>query len=1229
MEQMNEKYYLLKFYRKAVHKPLQAGEEEALLTMDYFDALKVRTFELNDDHLRRFMGLSVSEELTENDTAMQSIPVYSPRLDSEEYFCNNPFYGDPLLIDEGSEQGYYLGIIQVYITPEMMARYMCEKQLNKENMNSGLDLYNIYYRDLHAILAQYVKSLQDNVFFSYRIFKSLSVGDFIVAVKCTSPDIPFRVAALIRRRKIHLVKCDLNNDSAPHENLVLYKTYTSLSMNSHVFQYAEELQSSETNDGYFVLRCVLSNKYWSDEQSQGAAKKYNLNAFVDSPICLRLNGRYDFSVILGEKAFYSVFPVLMQYKLDLALSDVPHYLGNKDEIAFCRMLYELIKGGYISHVNERYVFNCSVPDEGKFYEELEKAENSAGLTINLTEAEQRFPYLNISIRQKILALKARIKESYIRILKIDTANRSPVYSIRLLEKLANNCSSINGSSDSRIYAGMIVEQINAVLDGTEEFLDYIEEVSFDAEEEYDDTISMLDENLKRSVEYINSFSKYVLDSSLQSIQTPHYNLETHVSAEKLLMAYSSFMRRILDWYEMNARDIELPAFEFVPVMVPQPLSAALNTELLFNWSRFYVGKASKDTNTRIADRDNPSARKNRRRLLPVLCPSFNELTDFAGVIGNLFHETAHRLRYEDRLSRNKVILMYSERLLFTMSARSIVKEVARNMGTFDDGNAVELFLQEILADAYHEAVVSKYPDFEDIADMRYIRLLGAIEECYEQFIKALNYIMDLTAAIAGFTMDEGVLSDGKRYENSWRLALDLKIFLDADTRTEKKKGGNEDNGGWEEKYNRTIIALYESLLEVRGEDRESARNLSLCLDELLQVQSGGGNYTGEIFSLDHETLHSHKAVIEFCDVLNRLFAKRVSTAGMDRQADSARIRRGERIRRVDARKLRRLLGLDSYKTRNKADKFAEFAALHISSKSETAYKYFAQMAELYCEASSDLFMVEMLGLTEYGYLNFISRYVPVSDKMADTYLKRCSMVLYALWDGKIQGAFNLGEKKPAKEWGAIYINILEHIKSFSEHFADTAPEDIRIVDGENSQTLRHILFRIAELSGYEVYEGEKKGLSAVEIESVLVDIIRIFGTVISSIDEKNWSDSRHESYLRKFIIELRRCRYLCSNYMQIGYEYNKVKEELEQFDFVADDLIKGDKNLKSLHRRFIKDRVIWPYCEKVRDCFNRSDITQYEYEAQNQCMTDFVLDMHYRMMFEAASECMKKAFDIR
>ena len=442
------RYNLIRLYRKAVHDSdadENMGGSEIMLAMDYFDALEVDEFHSDTEKFSKFMGLSIYEDLTEHDVAMQSIPLYCPEITEElaaEYCCHNSCFKDPF--DKNSGEYRYFGMIQVYITPEILMR------LNREHLKETikddfgyLSIYNAFFKDLHILMSDFVSKRfkeEDQGDFCYRVYQSMSVGDFVVAIRCNNPEVPFEVASMLRRRKYELERPaehrSIHESSVEKElctNFVFYKTYTLMSLNTHIIPVSSDSEdasdiSVDSEKRRFVLRCVLSNKYWSHEKD--IEEKYKPGQNLKSSSYLRLNGRYDFTVTLSEQAFLYIHPKLVRYKIgspqpessseDVAVKTDP------DEKKICDYIISLMKDKYISYVNERFLFRVST--------KAIEAENYND-DIRLIEPEDGFLFANEIIATKLSSLSERIHKAYLRVLRIDTSRRSIMYNMHLLERI--------------------------------------------------------------------------------------------------------------------------------------------------------------------------------------------------------------------------------------------------------------------------------------------------------------------------------------------------------------------------------------------------------------------------------------------------------------------------------------------------------------------------------------------------------------------------------------------------------------------------------------------------------------------------------------------------------------------------------------------------------------------------------------------------------------------------
>lgn len=1195
------RYNLIRLYRKAVHDSdahENVGGSEIMLAMDYFDALEVDEFHSDTEQFSKFMGLSIYEDLTEHDVAMQSIPLYCPEITekmAEEYCCHNSCFKNPF--NKNSGEYRYFGMIQVYITPEILMRLDREHLKETEKDDFGyLGIYNAFFKDLHILMSDFVSKRfkeEDQGDFCYRVYQSMSVGDFVVAIRCNNPEVPFEVASMLRRRKYELERPaehrSIHGSSVEKElctNFVFYKTYTLMSLNTHIIPVSSDSEeapdiSADPEKRRFVLRCVLSNKYWSHEKA--IEEKYKPEQNLNISSYLRLNGRYDFTVTLSEQAFLYIHPKLVRYKIGSPKpepsSEDAAVMTDPDEKKICDYIISLMKDKYISYVNERFLFRAGT--------KAIEAENYND-DIRLIEPEDGFLFANEIIAAKLSSLSERIHKAYLRVLRIDTSRRSIMYNMHLLERINSICNSINGTSDSRIYCSIIIRQIEIALDCVNYYLSLIgvPDVTSDScgqwiysddsrgnslkectAEENDEIIAALDSELKAALEYINSFGKFILDSSLQSLQTPHFNLETHVSVEKVLLGYSYFVHSFLNWYgktELN-REINGTQSGFYTLMVPQPMETSLTTKTLFNWR--------KDESL-------------KNRLLVVLCPSFSDLTDFSASIGILMHEIAHSLRYEPRSTRNKMMLRYTSELLFDQVSMSIILDLRKLIPGLNNYSYYTELFKKCLADVYAEYIGLAE---EEVRELGFANLMGEIESRYRNFVYSVEYLSNLRRYLEELFSDYTVFSNGKN-KGVVEAAKSLYQLFFSGTRPKWSK---------EEAY-----AAYEELLNIMDE---------LPLDEMSADDVSAETHRTILQLYDHlvnfyqgpEDLIDEKEFLELC----------MNTAKFEFELDVT-VRRllMEQRNLVNSRKIARFLQVGTYADLDGREKgFVNFAESHIITSMPSSLMIVNNMTDVYREVTSDLYMVKVLGLTPYGYLNFFTRNVPVDDIMAETYAKRFCMVLYALESEKSGGS----DIDWNRVWIDFYKSVCGHFLRFVHKYEDARYSSILEgeIEVEESPEKSAIADYLKEL-------GDKISSCMDETEQDMIvynlDMIAVCASAIQgSLNPVIGKDIKKEREM--FLGELLHCRYLCSNLSSLIYAHRELLLGIYAFDYLAKDLLDGAKNLSKLHDEFVKSEM-WKYCSCIARSYNETEAGQTEYPDQNRLMTEFVLDMNYSMLYSNAFE---------
>lgn len=1212
------KYHLINLYREAIHDPESEGgrwgsNTQVLLAMDYFDAVEIMSFAPDMRDLRAFLGLALDDKMTENDVAMQSIPVYCPELDGTflEY-TKNAFYGDPFAKFNEEEDGLpYLGLIQVYITPEIIARY---KTADNE-VGSKRGIQENFYLDLHILLDSFAKQIVSlysefrqgsEVRINYRIYYSLSVGDFLVAVRSNRPDIPFYAASIVRKRRISFDEPIVLREKAEGaeeliDQLILYKTYTIISLDTRIIHSTESEGEIEQNSGMkesgtnemndkFVLRCVLSNKFWNDEDAKSfVSDNSDITSFLSGSKCWYLNGRYDLTFELTEQEYLEVHPLLLHYKLGKIREDEKS-VGSETFL----FLKELIEKGYVTYINERYIFRSLLAN-------ISSPNVNEDIKIDLGKGS--FSFLIDINKNKINLLKKRIEETLDKVLRIDTSRHSIIYSMHLLNRLANTCSSINGISDSRIYCAVILYAMDAILNGVEKYIihtrgeqlvrkiiesdkvpeDALLKVQDDffevkkaediSEEDYSERVTALDNDLKQALEYLNSFSQYILDSSLQSIQTPHYNLETHISVEKLLIGYSSFMNTLINWYnstrfyksinkKMHTQENNEPVGnQYVTLMVPQALNSALSTCVLFNWnnnsSKFDKGFA---------------------RILAVQCPSFNDLTDFSGTIGVLFHEVGHHFEYKTCDRRNEFVLRYCSNNLFELAAQYAVDDYEAHIAGFVDVKGHQRRIANLFSAKFKE--YCKEHIGESIDSMSLVTLESEIERSYNKLIENNIYLERLRRYIKALLRDYTIPQD-EGVDSIRRMASKLeKSMFD-------RSGADFPIKDIADTF-RDLFYGIENLIysEERRDIPEPYRQLHSLLEECFDTADD-----------DMNNLSTYEEFTSKCEIVlkfNEEISKEYTDAIMDSARDDAD---GRRIARY--LKLGRYAALDGYQK-----SFANFIWNYVELSRKNSIRLMREKVDMYREVVADLVLIRMLQLTPFGYFQFFAKNVEADIRLKESYRRRFVMVLYAMNRYDFLGKSS-SKSTPSIEWSKMWLEIYkstcECISSFfKEDDIQRKAEQGDIICNEMLGFARNIL---------DSYKNHESVEDAAGYLAQVADILSYFQ------NQKGIEAST------TFITGIIQCRYMCNNFLELYYSSLDELNSVDRFDFLSEEIKDAGNAFSDLYEEF-EGSELCEYCEWIGSQYNKTVLNGDERIRHrihsNKTVTDFIIAMNYKMLHESA-----------
>lgn len=1137
---------LITLYREAVHQ-VEPNDEcrgtdehrRLTLTMDYFDALEVKEDFSDDDKIREFFGQNMDEELNDYDVAMHSIPIYCPENEiTQSAADNDPFYGDPF--QERQEAGY-LCLIQVYITPEVLRRVDVYKSAKESKPEAAAKVYDCFFKDLHEAMREYTSNNFYEVMedgsrkcteegFCYSIYQSLSIGDFMIGIRSRSLDCVFRIVRAIRRRKFVDIydKGTIAGENDP-KSLILYKTYTIVSISNMVIPEENDRAKTLDRGNRFILRAVLSNHYWDDEKK--IEKRFPPDLYLYSSEFKWLHGRYNFSVELSEKAFLRLLPTIKKCKLNQIEVDNKKVDLTGREEKICGFLEFLLEKGYISHLNERYVAG-NVSGIKKMEQEQD------GIIKPFCDLRTERGYFNDAINECLRDLKDNIQRKSRSIRQLNTSRASLSYNARLLKRLANTCSAINGYSDSRVYAVIIIQLIKAVLNGTEDYLNVY------AGEKDLGIIRQMDDELNGAITDLNEFSKYILDNSMQSIQAPDFNLESHTSVEKLMMSYSAFLQNMIDWFASTdfAKSIGGLREKYVTVMVPKAVDNGISIKAYYYRLNEIIS-------------ENEGAEK----LLAVHCPSFYTLTDFAGSIGRLLHELAHNLRYESREERNEFIIRYSAGLLFDQLGVDMMERLRTEIESLKETVKV----QEMLEECFSKSFISTYlkstylklhiPNYKA---MKLLNLTGAIRRCYIELVKAVSYLGSLRNCIIKFVRSEDYrILDDENIQKLWNF---YKRFFDETADAEECARSQEET-------RKELFSLLEKALYRNTKNIANQESLE---------------YARSLFDLLGNGVPDENAERFFCVCIGAASFIKALTESVSDKVDQFQ-------NTPDGRKIARHLAMGYYYASDSSSiDFMDNMRISIHRTQTESLELWERNIYLYREVASDLFMAKVLGLTQFGYLNYCSKYIPVEGEIDDNYSARMALTIYAMNGTKDssdrESQFNV--------WKEMFHSLCKYLGMEINGVADKVTAELSAPVKDFVQGMKNYASR------------------PVNNEVKMLQLVEKTGIVLARFGEK--TDEKHTFDV------LMHCSFLCRNFLKVCGSYFSYFGKLSWSAALAEDLAKGGEALGKLHEE-LKDTYLWRYCCMIRDSFNEPESVDSAWRSvfSAEEMNEFVLNMHYDMLF--------------
>lgn len=586
---------------------------------DYFDEIKVEKLKVEETSLRECMGI-MQKANTKKGVSHQRYCLYSETESEKDLWDQNEEY--PLLM-----------IIQSFINPELY-----QASIKVEDLQNKLSEY------IKRFVAQKENEDKD-LKIRFHLYRLLTSGDFAVIIRSNRVHAAYDISTAIRSIRASVKIQD--KDKVEQDDVVFY-TYSICG----VYDVEEARWSRYLSPkDKVVVRLRYSRSFRKSFSEQDAFIKTNL--LRDG---YHLLGRYDHQISLDPREFEELYPYIRQFKTE----SEPVYTGEESEMPKVKLLVEMLKGKYISHINERLLLKYEHDNvlEGSRIETWEMECSRSWISLyekNNCKIEE--------IEKNVQSVDGLLQPYY-------QSDHNLKEYIRLLGRMGRVFYEINKRMELRISLSHLLVQYKTLVQTLSQYVSAIEENQM---KYYTATIA---EYLRQGIGALEIFTRYMRNVNLHTLQTPNYDLQTNVSVMKLLLAYSQFLRP----YVTKREEPYTLTKTFCPIIVPSMRTQDMSVAVLFD-----VELVEKEDNEPF--------------LMVVFCPTFSFLCETCFLTASVFHEIAHQFRYEKREIRNKNLIKYIVKDLLKIVVGDLVDE----KGEFDLKNIS--FVQNVVNTVYTKCII--------------------------------------------------------------------------------------------------------------------------------------------------------------------------------------------------------------------------------------------------------------------------------------------------------------------------------------------------------------------------------------------------------------------------------------------------------------------------------------------------------------------------------------------
>lgn len=666
---------MLNLFRCCTMEDMRENKESTgrvnCIVMDYFDNIYVETLDWEKATLSECMGIKQSAN-GKKGVSNQRYCLYSSENNSEDMF-------------ELSDEYPILTVIQLFVNPDI---YQAETFDNREKVCARTWIERLK----KCIMAldfsgQKVK---------WKIYQLLTAGDFAIIVRSQKIHAAYDISTVVRG--IRLIPSDLNEkERAAFYSYSICGVLDNDEKKSETFNWQQCLDPSDR----VVIRIRYKQTFREYLPKASEMKQNILN------VGKHLFGRYDHQFICTPEEFGQLFPILKRFKFNREEITEKDKKGNEN-LLVCTII-DMMIGGYVSHINEKLLlhYDTDVYLEGTTTEKWKlKVERWESLYKRNNKIIER-------LKETVANLEKDMESYY------QSAGNLKEYT-RLLGRLCRVFYEINKMQELRISVAHLLIQYKDMINSLQAYIKQIEggNIKIYADE--------IEENLRYGIGALEIFTRYISNVNLQTLQTPNYDLQTNMCVEKVLLAYSQFLRPYMDGEEKPYHLLE----KMYPIIVP--------------------GMRVKDLSVVVLFRDMYDI--DQEKLMVVYSPTISFLCETCFMIPSAFHEIAHSFTYKNHKEQNDYLKKHI--------LKGFLNAIITN-----------------LLEPYREYDISDTPIIEKLVDIAYNKVLQNLveikdEDADQQIVKiklgeALTYFVSSISKMEGFVFTDRVASEyiEKTYKN--------------------------------------------------------------------------------------------------------------------------------------------------------------------------------------------------------------------------------------------------------------------------------------------------------------------------------------------------------------------------------------------------------------------------------------------------------------------------------